>query len=61
MITVFCRHYRHLKTIVDNSVIVCDEVISIIDSVSTNVTNTISTNVTSTVSTNSDLMIKSKT
>ena len=43
-----------IATIVDNSVIVCNEIINVTDSVSTNVTNTISTNVASTVSINSD-------
>ena len=51
-----------MKSIVVDSVTVCDEIINAIDSVpinvtkiiSTNMTNTLSTNVTSTVSTNSD-------
>ena len=51
-----------MKSIVVDSVTVCDEIINAIDSVpinvtkiiSTNMTNILSTNVTSTVSTNSD-------
>ena len=38
-----------MKSIADNSVIVCDKVISITDSVSVNVTNTATINATSTV------------
>ena len=43
---------RYLKSIIDNSVIVCDKIIYATDSVSTNMTNTISTNVTNTLPTN---------
>ena len=49
-----CKNSRYFKSAVDNSVIVCDQIINVIESVSTNVTNTISTNVTSTVSINSN-------
>lgn len=42
-----------MKSIADNSVIVCDKVISITDSVSVNVTNTVTTNATSIVQKNS--------
>ena len=48
------KNSRYLKSIVDDSAIVCDEIISVTDSASTSVTNTISTNVTSTKSINSD-------
>ena len=43
---------KYLKSIADTSVIVCDEIISVTDRVSTNVTNPISTNITNTISTN---------
>ena len=52
-----CDNSRYLKCIVDESVIVCDEIVNVKDSASTNVTNTLSTNetnVTSTVPINSD-------
>ena len=49
-----CDNSKYLKSIVDDSVIECDEVINFRDSVSTNVTNTISKNVTVTVPINSD-------
>ena len=39
-----CENSRYLKSIVEYSVVVCDEIISVMDSVSANVTNTISTN-----------------
>ena len=44
----------HLKGIVDDSVIVCDEIVNVTDTISTNVTSTISKSVTSTVPVNSD-------
>ena len=52
----------YLKGIINNSVIICDEIMNVIDSASTNVTNAILTNATniilanvaSTVSINSD-------
>ena len=40
---------RHLESILDDSVIVCDEIINAAESVSTNVTNTIPTVVTNTM------------
>ena len=52
--TCICENIRYLKNIVDDSGIVCNEMINVADSVSANVTNTISANVTSTVSINSD-------
>ena len=50
--TCICENSKYLKSIVENSVI-CDEIVSVTDSVSTNETNMISTNVMSTVSINS--------
>ena len=44
----------YLKSIVDDYVTECDEIINVADSVSTNVTNSILINATSTVSINSD-------
>ena len=44
----------YLKSVADDSVIVCDDVIIVADSVSTNVTNTVSANVTSTLPIHSD-------
>ena len=44
--TCICKNNRYLKSIVDDSVIVCNEIINVIDSVPINGTNTISTNVT---------------
>ena len=52
--TCICENNRYLKGIADDWVIVCDEIKSVIDSISTNVTNAISANVTGTVSINSD-------
>ena len=58
--TCICENSSYLKSIVDDSVIVCDEIISVINGVvtsmrrPTNATSTVQTNVTSTVSTNSD-------
>ena len=49
-----CQNSRYLKSIADTSVIVCDEIITSTDIVSTNVTSIISTNCTSTMLTNSD-------
>ena len=51
--TCICENSKYLKSIVENSVIICDEIVIVTDSVSTNVTNMISTNVMSTVSINS--------
>ena len=47
-----CENSRYLKSIADDSVIVCDEIINVMNNVSTNVTNTISTNLTNTIPTN---------
>ena len=52
--TCIFENSKYLKSIVDNSVIVCDKIITVMDSISTNVTNTISVIATSTVSINSD-------
>ena len=57
-----CENSEYLKRTTDDSVIPCDEIINIMDSVSTDVTNTLSTNetniipanITSTVSINSN-------
>ena len=43
-IKCICEKSRHLKSIVDDSVIMCGKIISVIDSALTNVTNTVSTN-----------------
>ena len=51
--TCICENSKYLKSIVENSVIICDEIVIVTDSVSTNETNMISTNVMSTVSINS--------
>ena len=45
---------KHWKSIADTSVIACDWIISVIDIVSTKLTNTIATNVASTMLMNSD-------
>ena len=47
-----CENGKYLKIIVDTSVIDSDEIIAVMDSVSTKKTNTIATNVMSTASTN---------
>ena len=52
--TCTCENDKYLKHISDDSVIACDEIMSVTDSVSTSETNTISTNVTSIASVNSD-------
>ena len=52
--TYLCEISRYLKSFIDDSLIVYDEIISIVDIVSINVTNVVSTNVTSTTSINSD-------
>ena len=49
---VFVRRVKYLKTITDTSVTGCDNVIIVINSVSTKKTNTIATNITSTASIN---------
>ena len=48
--TCICENSGYLKSIADNSVIACDEIISVMDIVSTKMTNIISTNVVSTAS-----------
>ena len=52
--SIVCAKNRYLKSIVDNSVIVCNEIVSITDIVSTNVISSVPANVTSNVSINSD-------
>ena len=52
--TCIYENNRYSKSITDGSVIVRDEIMSVADNVSTNVTNTISKNATSAVSINSD-------
>ena len=49
---VFVRRVKYLKTITDTSVTECDNVIIVINNVSTKKTNTIVTNITSTASIN---------
>ena len=44
-ITCICENSKHLKRIVDTSVIAYDEIISFMDIVSTKMTNTMVTNV----------------
>ena len=54
--TRICENSKFLKSIVDESVVTCNEIINATDDIPTNmtnVTNTIPTNVTSTVSINS--------
>ena len=48
--TCICENSGYLISIADNSVIACDEIISVMDIVSTKMTNIISTNVVSTAS-----------
>ena len=50
--TCISENRRYLKSIVHNSVIVCDKIMNGTNNASTNVTNTISVNVTSNVPTN---------
>ena len=50
--TCICENSKYLKSIGDISVIECDEIITVMDTVSTKITNTIATNVTSTASIN---------
>ena len=52
--TSIFENSRYLISVVDDSAIACDEIMSVKDSVSTYVTNAISTNATSTVPTNYD-------
>ena len=49
-----CDNNKYLESIVDKSVTLCDEIINVTDSVSTNVTNTIAEIVMSTVPINFD-------
>ena len=48
------QNSRYLKSIVDNSIIICNKITNITDKLSTNVTNIAPTDVTSTVSMNSN-------
>ena len=50
--TCICENGKFLKSIANNSIIACDEIINAADSVSTIVTKTILTNMTNTISTN---------
>ena len=50
--TCICESSKYLKSIADTSVIECDENITVMDIVSTKMTNNIATNVTSTASIN---------
>ena len=52
--TCICEGSRYLKSIDNDSVIVCDEFINAMESLSTIVTNTIAINVMTTISINSD-------
>ena len=52
--TCICESSRYLKSIDDDSVIVCDEVINVRDNASTNDANAIPTNVKRFFSINSD-------
>ena len=49
ILACICKNSRYLKSISDDSVIVCDVIINVTDSVSKNVTSTIPTNVTNTI------------
>ena len=49
-----CENNRYLNSFADNSIIACDKIINITDSLSTNVTSIISANIRSTVSIHSD-------
>ena len=44
--TCICKNGKYLKNIADTSVIVCDKIINVTDSLSTNVTNTMPLNMT---------------
>ena len=50
--TCICENSKHLKSISDTSVTECDEIVIVMDIVSTKKTNTIATNLTSTASIN---------
>ena len=47
-----CENSKHLERIVDDSVIVYNEVMNVMDILPTNVANAIPTNMTNTMSTN---------
>ena len=49
-----CENGKYLKSIADTSIIKCNEIINVMDSLSTNVTNTVPITVTSTVSISSN-------
>ena len=48
--TCICENSKYLKSIADTSEIDCDEIIAVVDVVSTKITNAIATNVISSVS-----------
>ena len=50
--TCICENSKYLKSVADTSVTKCDEILIVIDNLSTKKTNTIPTNVTSTASLN---------
>ena len=50
--TCICENSKYLRSIGYTSVIKCDEIKSVMDAVSTKMTNTIATNITSTASKN---------
>ena len=43
LLTCICKNSKYLKSIASDSVIACDEIISVMDIVSTKMTNTIAT------------------
>ena len=43
--TCICDNRKYLKSIADTSVIACDEIISVMDIISTKMTNIIATNI----------------
>ena len=47
--TCICENVKYLKSAVDDSKTVCDEIIYVMDNISINVTSTVSANVTSTM------------
>ena len=51
--TCFCENNKYLKSIVDFSGIMCDDIINVANRLPRNVTKTVSTNVTSTAPINS--------
>ena len=51
--TCICENSRYSKSVVDDSVILCNEIVKVADSVSNSVTNAVSKNVTIAVSINS--------